>query len=233
MRFGAVFATGGNPSTAVNVSAEQGVLRVIVENTDKVLSEVQFLKNDRASNKGSILLYVDGELKDTLTDVDFGTFNKRYGWKKEETDAEPNRNVQIRKKGNTVTFKVKGTTKEYTVDSETFGNAKYLTVYMGRYKEAYGLGSIGLTDIKLTNDHWATGEQMRNTFTSNDVCVVDCANADILLNGQSSPGLGAVGNQWEAFALEPGLNQIGVNWSSWVTNANKPTFTMTYRKAYL
>ena len=41
---------------------------------------------------------------------------------------------------------------------------------------------------------------------------------EIYLNGVISPQLGTLGNDWEEFCLKPGLNQIGIAYSNWVTD---------------
>ena len=61
----------------------------------------------------------------------------------------------------------------------------------------------------------------------------DCNSGEIYLNGIRSPQLGALGNDWEGFYLKPGLNQIGVAYSGWVTDDYAPQFKVRYREAYL
>ena len=51
--------------------------------------------------------------------------------------------------------------------------------------------------------------------------------------GNREDDLGALGNDWEDFYLEPGINQINVAYSDWVQEGKEPTFAMRYRKVYL
>ena len=61
----------------------------------------------------------------------------------------------------------------------------------------------------------------------------DCSIGEVYLNGVISPQLGALGNDWEEFCLKPGLNQIGIAYSNWVTDEHAPQFKVRYREAYL
>ena len=61
----------------------------------------------------------------------------------------------------------------------------------------------------------------------------DCRSAEVLLNDDPAPELGAPGNDWETFCLKPGVNQIGTAYSDWVLEAYKPTFKMRYREVFL
>lgn len=237
LSFGAVFATGGNPSTAVNIAGELGSLCVLISNDHGILAGIRFRKATKEANRGDIYLFAYGERIQKITDVDFGTYTSNYGWKKDDDSEEKNRTVRIQRRGDNLTFVVNGEEiqKMYGryVVPDPWENAKYITIWFLGHKESYPMGSIGVTDIVFSSDHNATGNNIKNTFISNDICDVDCENATVSLNGISTPSLGAIGNQWEEFYLQPGVNQIDVNWSSWVLDANKPTVTMTYRKVYI
>ena len=93
------------------------------------------------------------------------------------------------------------------------------------------MGGLGLTDIKFQSNHWATNQQLKNTFSANDVVKINCETGEIYLNNAAKPSLGAVGNQWEQFCLQPGLNLIDINWSSWMSGT--PSFSLSYRKVYV
>ena len=72
-----------------------------------------------------------------------------------------------------------------------------------------------------------------NKFSADDVVEADCKNAEILLNGTPAPSLGALGNDWEDFYLTPGLNQIGIAYSEWVSAECAPQFKVKYREVFL
>lgn len=72
-----------------------------------------------------------------------------------------------------------------------------------------------------------------NKFTSNDILRVYCKTAKVSLNGESVPEYGALGNDWEEFYLTPGINCIGLTWSSWLDPEFNPTFKVYYREVFL
>ena len=61
----------------------------------------------------------------------------------------------------------------------------------------------------------------------------DCEDGEIYLNDARAPELGALGNDWETFYLEPGTNQIGVAWSDWVPAGSAPSCKIRYREVFL
>jgi hypothetical protein len=61
----------------------------------------------------------------------------------------------------------------------------------------------------------------------------NCKTGEIFLNGVHTPGLGALGNDWEDFYLTPGLNQIGFAYSDWVKDDCAPNPIVRYREVYL
>ncbi len=233
MEFGVVFACGGNPATAVDIPEEEGVLRVILSNTTGTVAEMDIRKPYKSSINGKVTFKTTAGTEQYNSGIALGTYNSNFGWQKSGGSA-PKRTCIIKRKGNTFTFTAGSITKSYTVTANAaYTNVKYVTFWFGKWGTDDPLGSIGLTSIKFNSDHWATNNDMKNKFGSNDVCVVDCEEAAIYLNNVDTPSLGAVGNNWEEFYLSPGANIIKVTWSSWVTNANKPTFSMKYRKVFL
>ncbi|MBE6005588.1 MAG: phage tail family protein [Sarcina sp.] len=72
------------------------------------------------------------------------------------------------------------------------------------------------------------GSDSSNVFASGDILEIDCSTAEIVLNSASKPELGAVGNEFEAMLLNPGVNVITPS----CTGA-APAFTMKYREAWL
>jgi hypothetical protein len=91
----------------------------------------------------------------------------------------------------------------------------------------------GLYWVKFAKNNCETYKDVPNKFSANDVLVADCKNGEILLNGIPSPALGALGNDWEGFCLEPGLNQIGISYSTWVSAGYAPTMKVRYREVFL
>lgn len=232
--FGVVACTGSNPESAKDIIAELGRVKVQVANDDVVLTEFEVIKSEKASLDAIINLYCGG---DTATwyskTISAKTFNDMFGFKdpNNTSSVDPIRKVTIEKQSETYTISIGDEVNSFTVNNGDLGAAKYLTIWVGTFGTSYPMGGLGLTDIKFQSNHWATNQQLKNTFSANDVVKINCETGEIYLNNAAKPSLGAVGNQWEQFCLQPGLNLIDINWSSWMSGT--PSFSLSYRKVYV
>ncbi|MEK4150960.1 distal tail protein Dit [Carnobacterium sp. FSL E2-0243] len=104
-----------------------------------------------------------------------------------------------------------------------------LTTWIHRFQNESWTG-IHLTDTKFTwlnVDKW---NDLKNTFGDGDILSIDTSSAAIAVNGAQSTVLGALGNEWDRFAIPPGKHKIYIYPSSWAT---APDVTLTIREAYL
>lgn len=138
---------------------------------------------------------------------------------------------KIVKSGSTFTFTVGNINKSFNVSSASSMVAAKITVGFDQYSATPALTKNGLYWIKFVKDNCETFKNIPNPFSTNDVVEADCKSGDILLNGITTPNLGALGNDWEDFYLSPGLNQIGIAYSDWAINA--PTFKVRYREVFI
>ena len=103
--------------------------------------------------------------------------------------------------------------------------------------EQYGtvnpLSYNGLSWVRFIRNNRDTWSDIPNKFSANDILEADCKSGEIYLNGNRAPQLGALGNDWENFHLKPGMNQIGISYSNWVTDDYAPVFKVRYREAFL
>lgn len=95
------------------------------------------------------------------------------------------------------------------------------------------LSHLGVSEIKYIRHNCNNIKDIPNKFVANDVLKVDCRTGEILLNEIQSPALGALGNDWEEFFLEPGINQMQCVHSDWVTDEYAPKVRMRYREVFL
>ena len=102
-----------------------------------------------------------------------------------------------------------------------------------QYSTIAPLSYNGIYWAKFVKNNCDTWKNIPNKFSANDVLEADCNSGEIYLNGVISPQLGTLGNDWEEFCLKPGLNQIGIAYSNWVTDEHAPQFKVRYREAYL
>lgn len=90
--------------------------------------------------------------------------------------------------------------------------------------------SMNISDMKF---HWINVpyiEDIPNRFDTGDVVTVDVANRKVYLNGVVDNTLQTVGNQWDMFKLEQGINTIKPVGSSWATQFDTQ---LSYKEAWL
>lgn len=117
-------------------------------------------------------------------------------------------------------------TEKYIVQSGKYTQATRIGVFMGQNAKQNVMTSNFITTLKLINTEY-------NTFQTNDMLEVDCADASVYLNNVSSPDLGDVGNEWSDFYLDTNENTIILACSDWVTSGYEPSITMTTRRRWL
>lgn len=183
----------------------------------KILAGIRILKN-KAGKKASLHFYVNDVNVETV-DLDIsGTSIKTSS---------------IIKSGSQVTFTIGDLKKNYTDASIANLKATEVTFRFEQYSSASALSYNGITWVKFIKDNCSTWKNIPNKFSASDVLEADCSQGEIYLNGVRSPQLGALGNDWEDFVIHPGLNQIGVAYSSWVSEEYAPALKVRYREAFL
>lgn len=78
-----------------------------------------------------------------------------------------------------------------------------------------------------------------NVFTAGDIVEADCNSANVFLYRKNSlighlePQYGALGNDWEDFAIKIGQNIVKAVWSDWVDENYKPKIEIVFNKVYI
>lgn len=139
----------------------------------------------------------------------------------------------ITKSGETITFDAFGIKKSYVDSSIKDVAVTKITFFFSQVDCMPTLYYNGIYWAKFVKNNSTTWADIPNKFSTNDVLVVDCKNGEILLNGTSTPSLGALGNDWEEFYLTPGLNQIGYAYSHWVQPEAAPKCRVRYREVFI
>lgn len=193
----------------------------------KVVAGVRVSKNKTGSRAASLMLFVN-DVKVHQVGIDLAYNNKFFG-----ANPDAVKTSTITKSGSKIVFNIGG--YAYTHNDNAVKDMKVTkcTFMFERYGTSPILTYNGLYTAKFVKDNCNTWRDIPNKFSANDVVVADCRNAEITLNGTKNPSLGALGNNWEAFCLTPGLNQIGVAYSEWVDAAYAPTFKVKYREVFL
>lgn len=238
---------------AKTAKTQAGMVRLaILDASGKSLVGITVFKR-QGSATGKIQFDVNGSSAKTVTGVDLSYYNKYFGYRKVSTDKRPC-NCDITKEGDKFTFNAGGITWSYRYPAFASSIAKYVSIYiaqwgavpvtswMGVYSAKFTSTSVTKTKTTETWEQLTQAVEVQNTFTTNDILVCDCSNGSIRMmdasatddiNGGLHPELGALGNDWETFALHKGTNQIGTMYSDWVADEYKPTFTLRYRERFL
>ena len=194
----------------------------LADASNKVIAGIRILKS-KAGKNASLVFYVNG--KSVYTgEIDLSYGNKYFG----NTGSS-----SITKTGAKVSFNIGGYTKVFTDSAIEDLAVTQLTICFEQYASINALTHNGLSQVKFVKHNRDTWQDIPNKFSAGDVLEADCGAGEIYLNGNRAPELGALGNDWETFCLVPGLNQIGVAYSSWVAAGYEPTFKVRYREAFL
>lgn len=204
-----------------NDSTQMGGFQALVVSgsgsSKKILAGVRILKN-KAGKKASLQFYVNDAKVETV-DLDISSAVVKTS--------------SIIKSGSQVTFTIGDLKKVYTDTSIKETKATEITFRFEQYSSVNALAYNGIYWAKFVKDNCDTWKNIPNKFSANDVLIADCNQGQIYLNDVRSPQLGALGNDWEDFVLRPGLNQIGVAYSAWVTDEYAPVLKVRYREAFL
>jgi len=221
----------------LNVNTQCGEFRAMLVNHDsatgvrKLVAGIAILKNNSTS-KAWYYYYVNsntsraGAVKQ-VNGYDVTRNGSKFGYKTGIAVLYST----IQKSGSRINFNIGGVKSSFTDAALENVEVNEITFAFGQLGNRPLFGTNGLFKVKFIKDNCDGFQDIPNKFSSNDVAKVDCSNGEITLNDSPAPELGALGNDWEEFALVPGNNQIGVTWSDWVNTA--PTVKMKYRERYL
>ena len=257
-RFHALFRMCAN-KTANTAKAEKGILQIfLLDNTNAFTTGISMWKN-AGGTKGTIKIYLKGGNADTNViksweNVDFSYYNERFGWTDPNSTKKPPCNIDITKQGDKFTYDIGGLTFSFTSSALANKVTDKVSIFFGQWADVPAISYMGVYSCQFISDSVTktktteTWQQLteylevHNTFTTNDLLIVDCSDGTIRVknsqndedqDGGLRPELGALGNDWESFTLVPGTNKITTAYSDWVTNTYKPSFKLKYRKRYL
>lgn len=149
--------------------------------------------------------------------------------------TQSNLNTTISKNGDSISFKVGNAAVVSFTDSDTttIPSTKIEIGFSGN------LHTNAINSLKFTRNAGASFTDNSNIFTAGDVVEADCNDASVYIkrtgteDGQFAPEYGALGNDWEEFILEPGINYINCNWSGWVKAGYEPTVKIIYNEVFI
>ncbi len=193
---------------------------------NKLIAGVNWYKTDCTGNTGHYELWANGKSLNTYT-FQTSHLNTQNPWFWNWGHCD------LKKEGSKLTFFYWGSYPSYTIpEVENMECAKIQIgiKQWGDRSESRFLNNLGvniLSFYKMNVEKW---KDVPNKFADQDILSVDCTTGEVTLKGLPQYGLGALGNDWEKFALKPGINQIKCLNSEW---AKTPNYKLKYREVYL
>lgn len=205
-----------------NLGVIQFLLTGYDENENKKnIAAVTFFKNQAGNNTGYVHLYVGGIMRKELS-FDCGADNSLTGYQTGRSS--------ISKFGEKLSFNIQGRNFDFKSPELADMEAREVSIYFGKWGNYTPVGLNGVYSVKVVSHSVDSWRDVPNKFGLGDVIKANCRNGEVLVNDVLTPGIGALGNDWEDFCLVPGMNQIQCTYSSW---AERPEFKLKYREVYL
>lgn len=198
----------------------------LLDSSGASVAGVRVWKNAMGTT-GKIAFYVGGQ-QVYGTNRDLSYTNVFFG-----NNAKAVRTTSITKSGGKFVFNVGGIKKTITDSSLAGAVVTHAAFAFEQYGTNPTFAYNGVYNVKFVKNNCSSWRDVPNKFSAGDVVQADCKDGLIYLNGALAPELGALGNDWEAFALTPGLNQIGFAYSDWIKDTEAPAVVIKYREVYL
>ena len=210
-----------------NATKQLGAFQAHITDTDgNHLCGVRIWKCT-SGNKAQLQFYVQGKLVSTKN-IDLSYNNKYFGSKESAVQTST-----FTKEGKVIKINTGGFVMTSTSTAYEGLKANKVTFTFEQWSNLAALDSNGLYWAKFVKHNCDQYKDVPNKFGADDVLIADCKSGDVYLNGLLSPELGALGNDWEEFYLTPGLNQIGIAYSTWLSDETAPKLKVRYREVFL
>lgn len=153
--------------------------------------------------------------------------------------TQSNLNSGIKKDADVVTFSI-GNLPDRTFKASTIAGVAVSEIVFdlaGNFANAIK-GFMGVASCAFIRNA-APFADIPNVFTSGDIVLADCSDANVYLYrsgsaiGHLEPQYGALGNDWENFEIKVGQNVIRAVWSDWVNENYKPKIEILFNEVYV
>ena len=214
-----------------NDSPEMGLFKADVTTSGGVVIASICIKKQSSSMNGKVVITFG--TKTVTKSIDLTYYNIYFG-------AEGRHTCTLTKTGNKLVVEY-GWSVRITLKDSTMTNAlaDRVSFAFGAYRknstDYEPLARNGLYNVKFTKLNCPTWADVPNKFGAGDVLKADTRDASILLNEAPAADLGALGNDWEIFVLQPGQQYIVESRSSWTMGENaqyRPHSTIFWRDTY-
>lgn len=199
--------------------------------TRKIVAGACIFKNTDGK-AGKLRFYLNGKVAYTMN-LDLSYYNKYFGNNSVSKGITTVKTSSITKSGQTVTFNLGGIKKVFRDSAIADVETTQVVFSFDQCASSIPFAWNGLYWVKFVKNNCDTWKDVPNKFSASDVALADCKNGEVYVNDMRAPEMGALGNDWEEFYLERGVNHIGISYSDWVPDECAPIFKMRYREVFL
>ena len=182
---------------------------------------IDIRKNISGTNRLELVVYVDGDVVDTIIMSSLPS-NEVFGRNSLRCSLTRLDRACTLRLGN----------ESYTYESSLAPMPVYVGIYACDYCGMANMACNAIRYIKFQELSAKTAKDMQSIIRDGSEVIIDCAKADIMVNGISEPELGDIMNQWDEMDLVLGENNIGINMIR-SASEKEPEVTMLYREAYI
>lgn len=205
-----------------DASSLNGAVQYLINGTkyssDENINLDYYVKETQTVNSGSKTTYTKG--KTTITEAAYKKLSKKKksGYKKVVTTTYTTKTVNkgdnrlrhfsISKDANNIVISLDRLNGIKCPIDPTLASMNAYAIVIGVFKNANypELDWMGIRNAQFIKYNTDTLEEAPNQFGAGDILVIDTENNSVVLNNESVPSIGALGNDWENMYLIPGVN---------------------------
>lgn len=184
-----------------SAEAQRGIFMctLLADGSTTPVAAVAIVKS-QAGTSATIHMYVNGARK-AKKKIALNKSNSRFGYA-----SKPVLTSSITKQGQKVSFNVGGVKYSVSVGAVASTEVTKVCFYFGKAAGKPSLYANGLYWARFRDNACETWADIPNKFAAGDIAQADCNNGKIYVNDVEMPEYGAIDNNFEGFALVPGIN---------------------------
>ncbi|MCB5952947.1 phage tail family protein [Enterococcus sp. BWT-B8] len=207
----------------ISGSVEQAGMQQWLVNTPegKNVAGIIFVKSNTSAHEMTCCLVINGQVVKEIPSKSF-TGNMLTGWW--------GGSWKVDKFNNQFTFTTPSGIFSFNNSAAANLEGKFITFYAAQWKTLPAMAVNIYTSCRFQKHNVEKWIDIPNKFGEYDVLSIDTGKGTVLLNGLETPGLGALGNDWEQFMLKTGENQIHCLYSEF---SKKPEMKISFNEVFL
>ena len=193
---------------------------VMLDSSKNVIAAVDYRKNKDYDKNGLVQMFVGNKKVETINyePIRYNTISgyvkgKGYG------------NSHIYKIGKLFVFDINGKKYQFIQPDMIQVAVCYVVAYAAASRTSSQMDSvIGALKYSRHASTDLTTKNIPNKIQPNHRYRLDCERGEIFVDGAERPDLGALGNDWEEFYLEPGINEFECLCSDWYSIGSQSNY---------